>query len=966
MSTFIDIIIRAQDKATSVLNKIENKAHGIGKNIKNGLDQADKANSNLQKSTEKVASSYDKVSKNVNKAVQSQLTYYQRVAQYQKNLTSTNNSLMNKIVNSGKSAARTVSNAFDRVTGGNFSVMASKAKSAMQTIIGGARSTGQTVSNAFKNMVQSNTFQSMVGKFKSAMTSMVGSAKSAAKSIASNFSNVEAGIGDILALAGGGLAFDQLFGGAQTRATMKQRLMNKYGSAWESQFKVYSDYAVKSSTPDEWLNRMFMRVSSTTGLPTSQTGRALSTLDVFASAALNDYERREAERNWGTYLQGGWESARGMMRDEPLTPEQKARLAAAKTPEERLAAMEAIAVELGYAPQPSVGGALQGMSTLTSGPLSPYTKALSLWDQFIVSATESFDGLLRAIEPFMDMLRGNEGAIDVLGKLAIGIGLLAGAGAAVRILVSALKGLSGPLKAVGKGANWLIEQLTGVNIKDKLSGLKQKITDAFSNMDLKGKLSSLKQKISDVFSNMDLKGKLSSLKQRIVDLFSSSGKTPTPTGGTGTPSTGTGTATGAGAGGVLSSIGTLAGGIVGGMAAKAALDYTKGTMSGYISSLFGGGQIGSAAGQYGTLPLRYLTTGTYGVSKGELGGGMFENIFGTGPQALPTTILKDIGKLYSGVKNITGKMNLSDIGKTTSNTAKKLLEKGIKGKTDFTKTGKTFAATGINLLKNKITGSINLAKHGSSIANAGINAIKNHIGGGTNLSNVSSKIANAGISEVRNGIYGRINLSAIHNAIKSSAIGRLAIGRGPAGPGNTTSLPRGPGKLLSGSISFARGKSEDAVSLLNSVFSGITYQDYPGLLKGGIGALLDRAGNCVDLTLAALGIMGNLGIPGRMVETTWNNGPHVVARFPGFDYDAARQSLQGIHIPPARGPSHGGHSKIDVNLNHIIDLKNVPTGNSDMKIADFVLEGLKDRKVMKELDKIFEIIKTNKKRSYGV
>jgi len=141
--------------------------------------------------------------------------------------------------------------------------------------------------------------------------------------------------------------------------------------------------------------------------------------------------------------------------------------------------------------------------------------------------------------------------------------------------------------------------------------------------------------------------------------------------------------------------------------------------------------------------------------------------------------------------------------------------------------------------------------------------------------NTGISVATGAIDAARNAWNGLKDF-VMNNPIVGTV--RQVLGMGPAG----ASGARGPGM-------------------------GLHYENYAGHKKNAWNAAgTGMSGNCVDMTLGAMGRWG-----GSMVQGTWNGGSHVWWKSPGGkEYDFARKALEGTMTPPARGPGGGNFGNI--------------------------------------------------------
>ncbi len=402
----------------------------------------------------------------------------------------------------------------------------------------GIRSIGSTIGSGLNAI----NFGGLDSKFSAVVRKMQSTAASGAKAIVGHFSSMEASLGDIFATVAGGAGLHEIFMYGMGRATTETMLSNSKSPTDASAImEGYKGYTVASSTPDTDIQRVLKYVIQSS--PPKDTYRALSAIDA-AAFTPDPVQRQELLRNYGQYLSSGYSAA--LFRGD-VTPQEEALLKGAETPEERIAAMEQVAKGKG-----SMTETGENLSTLTTGPMANYNKALIITDTLMRGMTEGFNQFMDAISPLMDwFIALSPEAQNTIGKLIFFAGVLGMAGGAVKVLGSLFGPVIGIMKGLGKGAlqlgQWLGKMLPTDKIAESLGKLKDIAAD---------KLSGFTGKVSEVFSGLKdkISGPLRSFKDAVVSKFgeikdwiqSKWNPKPTSTGTTGLGTVG-GLALGAGA-----------------------------------------------------------------------------------------------------------------------------------------------------------------------------------------------------------------------------------------------------------------------------------------------------------------------------------------------------------------------------------------------------------------------------------
>jgi len=151
--------------------------------------------------------------------------------------------------------------------------------------------------------------------------------------------------------------------------------------------------------------------------------------------------------------------------------------------------------------------------------------------------------------------------------------------------------------------------------------------------------------------------------------------------------------------------------------------------------------------------------------------------------------------------------------------------------------------------------------------------------------------------------------NAIHNPVGALENGAVWVAKHIFGPGQDI-----------------RGVPEhkSKIDNLKNVMSGFRYEGYANHQKSIGQVLKDKAGNCVDLTLAGMAVGNALGIPSSMKLGTWNGGGHAYGNFDGENLDFARKALDNTYSPPVSGPI-GSNSTIAVHIH--LEGSNIYNGN---------------------------------------
>jgi len=413
-----------------------------------------------------------------------------------------------------------------------------------------------TIRNDINSGINAVNFNNLSNKFSATIQRMQSTASAGVKSIANEFSSMEAGLTDIFATVAGGAGLQQIFTYGMGRATTQAMLQNSKSPQDASTImEQYQKYTVASSTQDQDIQRVLKYVIQ--GAAPGQTYQALSAIDA-AAFTPDPIQRQELLRNYGQYLTSGYSAA--LFRGD-VTPEEAKILEAAKTPEERIAAMETIAKNKG-----SMTETGENLSTLTTGPMANYNKALIIADTLLRGMTDGFNKFMDAISPLMDwFIALDPKTQNTIGNLIFFAGILGMAGGAIKILGSVFSPFIGILKGVGSGALQVAGKLKDMIPTDKITSVLGKLKDAASNG-----ISSVGDKVVEGLSGLKdrVSGPMTSFKDAVVGKFGELKEwiqnrwNPAPAGG----------ASGTGGAGTSSGLGTV-GGFVLGAGAVLALSY---------------------------------------------------------------------------------------------------------------------------------------------------------------------------------------------------------------------------------------------------------------------------------------------------------------------------------------------------------------------------------------------------------
>lgn len=365
-----------------------------------------------------------------------------------------------------------------------------------------------SIRNDITSGINAVDFNNLSNKFSATIQRMQSTASAGVKSITNEFSSMEAGLTDIFATVAGGAGLQQIFQYGMGRATTQAMLSNSETPQDAATImSQYQKYTVASSTQDQDIQRVLKYVIQ--GAAPTQTYQALSAIDA-AAFTPDPVQRQELLRNYGQYLTSGYSAA--LFRGD-VTPEEAAILQSAKTPEERIAAMETIAKNKG-----SMTETGENLSTLTTGPMANYNKALIITDTLMRGMTDGFNKFMDAISPLMDWFIALDPKTQTtIGNLIFFAGILGMAGGAIKILGSVFSPFIGILKSVGSGALQVASKLGQMIPTDKISTVLGKLKDVAGNG-----ISSMSDKVVEGLSGLKDKvsGPLNTVKDAITSKFS--------------------------------------------------------------------------------------------------------------------------------------------------------------------------------------------------------------------------------------------------------------------------------------------------------------------------------------------------------------------------------------------------------------------------------------------------------------
>lgn len=420
-------------------------------------------------------------------------------------------SYFSKVKSTARDTSSNVKESLKQINNTRFDKLSNNLDSVIRRMQNSSNSGVRAIGNKISTGLNSVKFDNLSNRFDATIHKMQNSASAGVKSISNSFSSMEASINDVFATVAGGAGAYELFNYGMGKATTTAMLSNSKSKADAATIMgQYQKYTVASSTSDSDINNILKYVVQS-AKPT-QTYKALNAIDA-AAYTTDPIQRQELLRNFGNYLTNGYSAA---LFKGDVTADQAKILAAAKTPEERIAAMEQIAKQKG-----SMTADGQNLSTEKTGPLGKYNKVLTASDTLMRGMSDGLDKLLTTAEPLLDWFNGlDSGTQTLIGNLITFGAAVTAVSGGVRILGSFLKPLGPAFSLVKKGIGKLGD-VTGVT--SKLSGLKdtikKRVGDAFSGAGdtVKSKLKNVKTKIGDALNGSDTtaSNKLKNVKTKI-------------------------------------------------------------------------------------------------------------------------------------------------------------------------------------------------------------------------------------------------------------------------------------------------------------------------------------------------------------------------------------------------------------------------------------------------------------------
>lgn len=824
----------------------------------------------IQKEVDKLAAGVSKSSSTAQSAIQKMGTTYDSVVQ--------------KMQNSTNATVQRIGNQLDAL-GQRFNPnrIQDKFDSVMRKLPSTAQSAVSKVVSNFDAISSRVNFNRISDKFDATIRQMASSARSGVSNITSSFSSMETGIAGILGTVTAGLGISQLFEMGQAKAVTQQMLSNMGKSDF---FGGYEAYTLKSATSDADINRMFQWVAQTQGLQSKDVERALSAIDA-ASYSTDPINRLRDQTAWAKYIQGGWATAAGAMRDEPLPADIKRKMQEADTAEERIAVAEEFARLRG-----TMDAFGYNLSTTTDGAVGDFNAALVGVDNLSRSLREAFTDLLHALRPAIDWFNQLDGPTQkLIGQIILGASVLIGFMGALKLVAGALSPLKGILTKVGQGL-WD----AGSKIKDFVAGRWGAPTGTGTGG------SSTLTKIAGAAIVIGVAYISAELIKWSIERLNDPNYTPT-------------------AGGKPLSPQELNQSLL--LKSQVWGEWNKNPLMRMNPFMPVGLDVGLQNYDISTMLSKVLFSGIGGQT-------LKDSLFPKG----------GFGSLFSGM--IQGKLDLGKWASDGLGWLKDNLFKSFQGRLDLGKWASDglkwirdkinqirgnfsishLASQALNWVRNKINqlrGSFNI----SSLASSAINWVRNKINQLRGSFNISGLASNAWgwVRGKVNNIFGSFNISALASQAWSWVRSRLNFSGSMSSVTNTMSniasrasaliaQYQGPGNSSpnqKGFISRARGVGDSASNFLDNMFSTFKYEEYEGSRKSISQTLKDMSGNCVDGTFAQVWMAGQLGVPMGMDFTTWNGTPHVLGvTDTGRPRDVANRAITGSWDRPPAGPGDSG------------------------------------------------------------
>ncbi len=731
---------------------------------------------------------------------------------------------------------------------------------------GGAKKTDETL----KTIGSNTTFQNLSNKFDATMRQIQSSAQATVSSVSGYFNKLDSGVGSLGAMVGGGYTANELFNYGQLKATSQQMLSNMGKSSF---YDPYLQFTMKSSTSDQDINRMFQYISTAPNLQQNQVYAALNAVDAAAMNA-DPVQKYRDQMAWGSYMQGGWDQAGMMLRDEGLTDDQKAMLQAAETPEERIAAINEIARAKG-----KVDEFGNSISTTTTGPMANYNKALTAIDTLMRGMASGFDKALGAIIPVVDVFNSlSPEAQTVVGELVF-------FGAALVTGTAALK---------------ILSTITPDFLKDKIGKLLG--TTSTAKMDVDAAVVNVNGKSTTTPPGSTTPVPLST---RLMNYANKLGGPLSILGG--------GLL---GAGATVAAVGSgVVGGIYGGLQAG------YGVLSGQVKPFEGQGSVYQGPWDIFGEGTKEPIADYSGGIRNWLGGlfGMDTANAAQDPNApkSQTRLEKmwdDLKLPTAGdiLKTIQEDLNIPKFKIPTLDDIMNWIEKQIPKINWKIPTLQDI----LNWIKNQIP------RINWSIPS--LTDIGSYIKGKIDWLSWSipswQQIYDAIVKMIPpfpwpSGPGGAVG--AVVRGARSAYTAAINAANNPVG--TATNIVTRVGEAIVDPIGTAKKTWNwlTGSSGPGNKFDGMNfqYENYPGTM-GGIGVDGNTiSGNCVDLSLALIAAAGE----GHLVPSTWNGNPHVYARIGNRDYDPANKALTNNFNPASRGPGKSKEVYIDLRGAKIYD-----------------------------------------------
>ena len=373
----------------SVGNSIEALLKLNINDFKGNLEKAMGLTKDFQKSVNGIdGSGFDKVANGIKKAEDATQSASRKVKEYE-------NALGSAQSHAATMASR-IHQSLNQVNNTRFDKLSNNLDSVIRRMQNSSSSGVRAIGNKISTGLNSVKFDNLSSRFDATIRKMQSSASAGVKSISNSFSSMEASINDVFATVAGGAGAYELFNYGMGKATTTAMLSNSKSKADAATImSQYQKYTVASSTSDSDINNILKYVVQSA--KPSQTYRSLNAIDA-AAYTTDPIQRQELLRNYGNYLTNGYSAA---LFKGDVTADQAKILSAAKTPEERIAAMEQIAKQKG-----SMTADGQNLSTEKTGPLGKYNKLLTASDTLMRGMADGLEKLLNTAAPLLDWFNG--------------------------------------------------------------------------------------------------------------------------------------------------------------------------------------------------------------------------------------------------------------------------------------------------------------------------------------------------------------------------------------------------------------------------------------------------------------------------------------------------------------------------------------------------------------------------------